>query len=782
MKKRYISIICLIAALLLSACSAEPAPAEPTPTPPPPEVLPQVYINEVMASNKSTLADSSGMFPDWVELYNFGTEKADLTGCTLSDGKNSWKFPQYSLQPGEYALIICSSDGGSGLYADFSLSSAGEDISLVSPKGTLIDSFGFELAVEDKSLVRDESGNVLNDDYPSPGFENGAAGYAAFQSSRESTSPLLINEVMTYNEWHLRFDYDYYDLIELKNVSDQPLELSDYYLSDSGSERAAYRLPQYTLAPGELYIVQCTEDDRGAPFALSSESEQLFLSSADGTLCDYTRLTDLKFGGSLGRLPGENGFFYFQNASPGQENSLGARSIAQKPEANEKDGVFNNVESVTVTLSAPGSIYYSLDGSMPDSESLLYTEPFTISETTVVRAVNIEDGKLPSASLDLSYIINENHDLPVVSLVAEPDDLFGSPGIYAHPTQDWERQCSVALFDGENGFTMEGGMKMHGATSRVAQRKKSFKINFRPRYDGTLNYDLFENGVTEFSSVLLRSAQEDAWSTQMRDIIMHELAAEMCPSLPTQDYKYCVLYINGEYWGLYAFREAHSEAHYANHYGYTEESVEHWKEAWPENSSTDALYDFVVNNDMARSENYEYVKEHLHIESFIAWNIIQCYSGNLDVNSPNVRFYYSPEDDQVRYALVDLDLSMYPTGSGFEIPFWTGYTFSGFSWRLLKSPEYCEQFITQLSNYLNGPLSDENVAALINSLADEIRSEIPRDYDRWGGIPSIWDSMLEKHLNRFLTLGNGRAQRLAHSICNYISVSDEEFEALFGDL
>jgi hypothetical protein len=146
---------------------------------------------------------------------------------------------------------------------------------------------------------------------------------------------------MTYNEWHLPMQGEYHDLVELKNVSSAPLLLSDYYLSDSGSERNAYRLPETELAPGELYVLQCSDEfSVGAPFSLNSESEELFLSYKDGTLCDYACLRDLRFGGSYGRRDGENGYFFFDLASPGSQNTGGERSIAEKPAALEKDGVF----------------------------------------------------------------------------------------------------------------------------------------------------------------------------------------------------------------------------------------------------------------------------------------------------------------------------------------------------------------------------------------------------------------------------------------------------------
>jgi len=41
-----------------------------------PEILPEVIISEIMASNKAAYADENGEFPDWLELYNYGSDVA----------------------------------------------------------------------------------------------------------------------------------------------------------------------------------------------------------------------------------------------------------------------------------------------------------------------------------------------------------------------------------------------------------------------------------------------------------------------------------------------------------------------------------------------------------------------------------------------------------------------------------------------------------------------------------------------------------------------------------
>jgi len=46
---------------------------------------------------------------------------------------------------------------------------------------------------------------------------------------------------------------------------------------------------------------------------------------------------------------------------------------------------------VTITEPEGARVYYTTDGSTPTSGSTLYTEPFTLSATTTVKAIAIKD-------------------------------------------------------------------------------------------------------------------------------------------------------------------------------------------------------------------------------------------------------------------------------------------------------------------------------------------------------------------------------------------------------
>lgn len=773
------------------------APAEPTPEPVPEAVYLPLSINEVMPSNKATLADGN-QFPDWVELYNYGSEPLSLAGlCLCCDGER-WALPDETLDAGACLLIYCDGSGSDAHHASFTIEKDGASLSLETAEGSLIERFDSPAAEADYSYYRDGEGQTVSTAFPTPGFDNSRAGYLAWQAERASGA-LQIYEVMVYNEWYLAQGGSHYDWVELKNVSGAALELGGYYLSDSGSDRTRFALPARTLEPGEIFVVYCTGDEAKAggsfaPFALSAQRDQLYLSASDGTLVDYVSLHDVPYQGSIGRLDGENGFFYFDVPTPAQANSGGARTIADKPVLLGRDGAFNGVDSVSVTLSGEGEIRYTLDGSAPTASSPLYTEPLTLTQTGVVRARLYHAGELPSDVLNLSFFLNENHTLPIVSLVSAPSNFFGAEGLYSNPAREIERLGAVTLYETDGtGFSIDCGIKLHGATSKMAQSKKSLKLCFRSRYDGELHYDLFQNGVTDFSSILLRAAQESTYSTYMRDNIMHQLAIQCFPELPAQDYKYSVLYINGQYWGVYNIREAHSTTHYANHYGYNEDTVTQWKESWPSDSPIAEIYRYAVNHSLSSDTYYNEVAARINVDSVIGWATMQAYAGNVDFYPPNMRFYYSTEDGQMRYALVDLDLSMFAYNMYDPVENF-GYAYNTLFKRLLANKQFQLRMAEQLSAALKGPMSDENVLALIDRLAEELRPEMDRDRKRWNhgnarldseeGWYSKWDDGSVPYLRDFVTRKGGRAYLLMNSFFNRqsLKLSQEEKDSFFSGI
>lgn len=793
-------IIALAAALLLGGRGkAEPelpASAVPTATPSPdPEELSrgagQVVISEFMEKNRTVLRDEDGDFSDWIELWNQSDEAVDISGWSLSDRENQlgWTLPELSLQPGERIVIFASGKDrqGAELHTDFSLS-GDEGVWLRNEYGYLCSSALCGDCEEDVSLALGAGGSYEQSLYPTPGYENTAAGWESFQQSLSCESPLIINEAQVYNTEAAPVRQEYYDWVELKNNSGQSLLLSDYYISDDRDDYLLYRLPELELGPGEFILLYCTsqalpEGYYATGFELNSENEQLYLASAEGTLLDCVSLKGIPCQGSYGRRAGEAGWFYFSSSSPGAENSGGERRVAEKPVSLTADGVYNDINGMYVELSASGTIRYTLDGSAPTAESPEYTGPIYIDGTTVIRAVNIEPGALPSPALSLSFIINENHSLPVLSLLTDSPREFDI--MYNGKQKGVELPASLSLYDGEDSFTIGCGVSMNGETSLVLP-KKNMSVRFRGAYgQSTLNYDIYGGGVTEFTNLLLRSGQDFPISI-IRNELSQELCAQATDKVINQRSRYCILYINGEYSGIYSLKEKANEQLYAGIAGVSRDSVEVLE---ANVSLASDFYEDVVRfcqfNDMSLEENYRHFCDMFDIDSVIDWLILEGYCANTDLSSGNVRYCRSSENDgKWRLMFYDLDASFSTTASVF-MNVMSEYArdnrqFASFMVPLMDNAQFKDRFLSRAAELMGSVLTVENVMAEIDRLCAVVAPEVERDYARFGRTVADWEWAVEQ-LKSLLTDHNWQQLNI-DNLCELFELSPEEREYYFGEI
>ena len=123
-------------------------------------VTQSVRINEVVASN-SNLIDEDGDTPDWIELYNYGSEEISLSNWSLTDvldDNNPWIFPDISMDAGEYLLIWASDKDRSGITYARTLINEG-------------DSFRYEIPNEDTDI------NWMNTDFNDDEWSIGNSGF-----------------------------------------------------------------------------------------------------------------------------------------------------------------------------------------------------------------------------------------------------------------------------------------------------------------------------------------------------------------------------------------------------------------------------------------------------------------------------------------------------------------------------------------------------------------------------------------------------------------------------
>ena len=748
-----------------------------------------VVISEIQTANCSAILDSRGNLCDWIELYNSGSEPVALDGCFLSDDSENpfkWQITAMTLEPGAYAVIPCAGSGAGAGEADFGLSRSGCTVTLYGPVGNRIAGTECPAMAEDRSWQRMEDGTYIESALFSPGFENTEAGYEAFRDSQTVLGALAVSEVMPSNDRYLiQWDGEYYDWLELKNISDFAIDLSEYALSDSGSDLLLCPLPQRMLEPGETVVIICSGDSAlsgnyiHAPFTLNREECFVYVTHLEQGLSDYVRISGVPLMGSAGRMNGETGIFYFSTPTPGEENSGGVAEITADPFVETPDGVYNDVSSVSVVLSGEGQIYYTLDGSEPTMNDLLYTGPVELSATTVVRARSYADGKLPSAVVTASYIINENHTLPVISIAMEPGDMYGYSGIYTNPYQDWEVPCNLTLYEGDGGFTIDCGLKLYGHTG-LTMAKKSFKVNFRSCYgEKVLNYPVYgEDGPWLYDSLCIRAGQ-DYPQAIFRDELFTSLCREMTDTVLAQRDKFCILYINGEYYGIYCMKEAFNELFYAQNRDVREESVEIVQAPVYFDTEIHEFMRFLINNDMTREENWEYACTVFDMDSVIDWMIIEGYSTNGDIQQ-NLRYFRS-SDNGYRYemAFYDLDWSFY-----YHNAFSVVLSYEQGDWQhvmltrnLMKNPTFRKTFLERLSYHMTNTLSNENVLARIDYYHDLLAPEVPRERSKWGDTYESWEFQVDK-LRKFITDSDHLGQ-MVDRLVRYIGLTQEEIDTYF---
>ena len=757
---------------------------------------PNIKISEVMSANRSTIQNAAKELCDWVELYNAGTEDVSLHGLYLSNDASDrlkWMLPDITLRAGQRIVIPCSGGEAPANEAAFSLPREGCSVILSGAVGNVIDQVEVPRLGEDRSWTLLSNGIFAESSYPSPGYENTEEGCKAFRASQVVTGPLIISEVMPSNSSYLmQSDGEYYDWVELKNISEEAIKLSDYALSDDPGNFHKFQLPNVTLQPGKTVVIMCSGNTdlssskyTHAPFTLSREESWVYLSLLSEAGCrDYVRIFDVPYQHSVGRVDGENGTYYFTKPTPGAANGSGVAFISATPEVLTADGVYNDVESVTVELNGDGPLYYTLDGSVPTTKSKKYTTPITLKSTTAVRVACIEEGKLTSDVVTAVYIINENHTLPVVSLVAEPKSLFGGSGIYTNYKWDKEVRANLKLFELDgNSFTIDCGVKMHGHTGLQAP-KKSFKVNFRGRYgEDVLTYPVYgDEGPDVYDSLIIRAGQ-DYPTAIFRDELFTSLARQMSDNVLAQRDKFSILYVNGEYYGIYCIKEAWTELMYAQNKGGSADNVEIVQAPVGSSHEIYKLFQFCRNNDLSIDSNYEYVASQVDIDSLIDYMIIQGYCTNGDVQQ-NLRYIRSADTgNKWQFAFYDVDWSFYYHNAFKHVlsPHQTWQHLS-LTRNVMKNAQFREKFLARTSEMMAGTLSNENVVARIDYYEDLLDPEVPRERQRWKNNYKAWKSKVQ-YLRDFILIGEDgydQMDNMINKLVDYIGLTDAEIEKYFS--
>lgn len=746
-----------------------------------------LIINEFLTNNKGNF-DVDGEFLTYIEIKNTGEKTVNLSSYFLSDDLTepfSWRLPDIDLKAGEVYLFY-TSELDDEKNTDFTPNKKTGTI-ILSKGNKIVEQVDYTNVTGGYAYIK-VNGKFMEGTNISPGYDNNTTGVKEFiKKERKNPKGLIINEVMTSNNSYLAQNGgNYYDWIELYNNSDKTINLSDYSITTDVDNTSMYKLEDKELKPGEYYILMASGDIKNsnskykhANFKISP-TESLYLYK-DDEVVDSTFVSSLPVGYSFGRNK-ENGYYYYKTPTPGKANVNGIAEIAYAPTFSTAPGVYNDIDKLTVEINGSGTIYYTLDGSEPTTNSKVYSSPIILSKTTVIRAMSYEDGKKTSEVITGSYIINENHTIPVLSISLAPSDFNSVLGAGA---SSLTKQAHAELYEEDGSFSIDCGIKLFGGSTRYIN-KKSFALKFSSKYgENELEYRVFDNrDATTYKSLVIRSGSQDSAYSMIRD----ELATSIMDDYGTVDvqaYKPVILYVNGDYWGIYFLREKVDEDFVQNHYDVDGDKsniirVDGEVKYGSRDFYLKLLY-FVGNHDMSKKENYEEVKKMLDIENYIDFWIGELYTTNNDI--VNLRYFNNTEldDGRIKMIFYDFDFAFY----NYHLDYlsWmvspSGLSNHGYNNTILRglmnNKEFRQLFVERLSYNLNNVWSDENVMNRYKELKALIEPEMKRNQKRWGNSMDTWNKECE-YLETYI---KKRRSYLLNSVQKYFGLSDKEMKEYF---
>ena len=292
---------------------------------------------------------------------------------------------------------------------------------------------------------------------------------------------------------------------------------------------------------------------------------------------------------------------------------------------------------------------------------------YNVDKCTVVRAVIYLGGESYSDVKTASYFVGFQEkpgyeNMNFLSIVTDPENLFGyEDGIYVtgktfdellphldeyDRKKDWwwwlsnysrdisvEKPASLQFFDSDGNLVLSqnGGIDIHGGGSR-GSNPKSFNLYTRKQYDGYKHFreQLFSEAYYPKKMTLTQGGDDD--HSKLMDYITNTLVDD--PLVATMEFRPYVMFLDGEYWGVYWLTEKYDKRYISYHYGVDEDNVimiKDWAlkegdEAAGDKGHFDQMMEFCSSADMTDPANYQRACDLIDIDSMINYYSYLIYS------------------------------------------------------------------------------------------------------------------------------------------------------------
>ena len=468
-------------------------------------------------------------------------------------------------------------------------------------------------------------------------------------------------------------------------------------------------------------------------------------------------------------------------------------------------------------------IRYTTNGSIPKASSSLYTGPLTLdtglySTSNIFSIVNcipsvyhhtdsvkhciviraaVFDGNDSCISeiATNSYFIHalgcDTHGLPVLSIAADSLSLFDYdtgifvPGIHYDPIdsthtgnycqtgRDWERIVNMEFYETDNrGINQRCGLRTHGGASRWYQQK-GMKLYAREEYGKKkFHHRFFESTeIEKFKRLNLHPFRCSNWfQTGGQDHLSQTVAATL--DIDALGVRQTVVFINGEYWGIYTLEESPDHRYLESHYDVDPDQVNIIK-YWSITQNGDGtdwndLFSWFRTADLSQPQDSAYAFSRIDVPSFIDYTLFEIFSANLDWPQNNVLQWQAETGMPYRWFFFD--------GDGcFTLPYFNAFqnaTHSGNNSivlnRFLENQHFIYSFYQRYLELQNTSFSIPYLQSVMDAYRQDIAGEIASQSERFGFPTSVsqWEHDMDL-VDIFFQTRNGYFQQ---ELFPYVSV------------
>ncbi len=752
-----------------------------------------VQITEVLVENEYSLIDEDGERSAWVEVANLSEQPVALGHYRLSDdvqASGKWTFPERTIAPGERVVVFCSGKGkvtqSGQMHANFGLSESDAHICLTDMDGMTIQKVPLTATPRDNVSYGVKDGQWLYFSQPTPGAENTTHGYAAAGDvPGVELSGLYISEVCAVHA----YGSDEADWVEIHNGTDAAVNLRGHYLSDDVDQPCKLALGDVTIAPGGYAAVSVTE------FGIAANGETVVLSAPAGYPLDVFDTGVQRPGVTSGRKGGDaSGTRYFFTASSrGAANPApAAQSYAAAPTFSVPGGVQEQAVTVQMHSATPdATIYYTTDGSAPTTASARYTAPLAIDSTRTLRAIAVAPGLLPSQEQTATYLYGVSHSVPIVCLSMAPGDFST---MYANTLtyRNVERPGVVEYYetDGALGVSFPASVRVSGwSTRKYNQKSLTFKLD-AAYGQSEVTYPFFEGyEIDTFAALTVRAGGQDRYNAYVRDAFLSRVALSEGIDADAPNNRYVVMYVNGEYWGLYDLREEIGKDMLASHHGADPQRVNYVRRAQARYGSAqewERVKAFARSRDLTDAQTYAELCQWVDVQAWADYLVLRNYFRETDLFNQK---QWNTSDYAVKWRPIYFD-NDYSLGEGALNGGLIGtyMSFAGYTTRngthvsmdltagLWTSPQFRQLFLQRAAYHVKYTFAPERILPILDAMEAEIEPEMQRQIQRWGAPRSV--QAWKENVATFRSLLEQRPAAFARVLRDYFDLSQQQYDAL----